>query len=262
MTESIVFDTPENIQVRYRPAGLGTRFIAWMIDQTFALVLEIILLVVALFTLGFVFGFRGDDPVSQSDVIFYVVGLGFLIFGLGNLLYFSLFELFMRGQTPGKRLCRLQVVKDDGFGLDAGGIVVRNVFRLVDSLPLTWIVPLLSRKSQRLGDMVAGTLVVAEERAEFSRARVIVEQRSAAEAVFRFPTTGLARLHRADVGAVEQLLDRWDQMPPAQSTALADRLATLLAHRLSVEAPPAGAEHDFLLDLLAADIRRRDRGLS
>jgi len=260
MTESIVFDTPENIQVRYRPAGLGTRFIAWMIDQTFALVLEIILLVVALFTLGFVSGFR-FDPSSQSEAIAYVVGLGFLIFGLGNLLYFTLFELFMRGQTPGKRLCRLQVVKDDGFGLDAGGIVVRNVFRLVDSLPLTWIVPLLSRKSQRLGDMVAGTLVVAEERAEFSRARVIVEQRSAAEAVFRFPTTGLARLPRADVGAVEQLLDRWDQMPPAQSTALADRLATLLAHRLSVEAPPAGAEHDFLLDLLAADIRRRDRGL-
>jgi len=260
MTESIVFDTPENIQVRYRPAGLGTRFIAWMIDQTFALVLEIILLVVALFTLGAVSGFRGD-PVSQSEVIFYVVGLGFLIFGLGNLLYFTLFELFMRGQTPGKRLCRLQVVKDDGFGLEAGCIVVRNVFRLVDSLPLTWIVPLLSQKSQRLGDMVAGTLVVAEERTEFSRARVIVEQRSAAEAVFRFPTTGLARLPRADVGAVEQLLDRWDQMPPAQSTALAARLATLLAHRLSVEAPPAGAEHDFLLDLLAADIRRRDRGL-
>ncbi len=260
MTESIVFDTPENIQIRYRPAGLGTRLIAWMIDQTFALVLEILILIVALLTLASVSSFR-FDPRESSEAIGYLTGLGFLIFGLGNLLYFTLFELFMRGQTPGKKICGLQVVKDDGFGLDAGGIVVRNVFRLVDSLPLTWVVPLLSRKSQRLGDMVAGTLVVAEERAEFSQTRVILEQRPAAEAVFRFPTTGLARLPRADVGAVEQLLDRWDQMPPAQRAALADRLAPLLAHRLSVEAPPAGQEHDFLLDLVAADLRRRDRGL-
>ena len=108
MTESIVFDTPENIQVRYRPAGLGTRFIAWMIDQTFALVLEILILIGALLTVASVASLR-FDPSESSEAIGYLTGLGFLIFGLGNLVYFTLFELFMRGQTPGKKICGLQL---------------------------------------------------------------------------------------------------------------------------------------------------------
>lgn len=260
MNEVVAFDTPENIQVRYRPAGLGTRFIAWVIDQTLALVLEIVLLIVALVVVSSLAAFREMREDADRSIA-YFIGLMFVIFGLGNLLYYTLFELLMRGQTPGKRWCGIQVVNADGFGLDAAGIVVRNVFRLIDSIPLTWVVPLLSKRSQRLGDMVAGTVVVAEQRPELGTVRGILAERSAGDAQFRFPSAGLARLPRRDFDAVEKLLERWDGVPREQRTSLARRLADGIAVRLGTEPPPPDREQEFLLDLMAAELRRRERGL-
>lgn len=260
MTDAVAFDTPENIQVRYQPAGLGTRFIAWVIDQTLAVLVELGLLIVALVTVSSLAAFREFREDADRSIA-YVVGLMFVIFGLGNLLYYTLFELLMRGQTPGKRWCGIQVVKADGFGLDAGGIVVRNIFRLIDSIPLTWVVPLLSKRSQRLGDMVAGTVVVSEQRPKFSDLRAVLAQRPAGDARYRFSSVALARLPRRDVDAVEKLLERWEAVAPEQRTSLARRLADAIAARLAVEPPPADGEQAFLLDLLTAELRRRERGL-
>jgi len=259
MTDPVAFDTPENIQVRYSPAGLGSRFIAWLIDQTLALLLEIGLFVAAVVAVASVAGF-GGFPQDRDRAVGYVVGLAFLVFGLGNLVYYTLCELFMHGQTPGKRWCRMQVVKSDGFGLDAGSIVVRNMFRLVDSIPLTWVVPLFSKRGQRLGDMVAGTLVVAEQRPEFGTLHAVLASRPTGE-TYRFASAALARLQRSDIEAVEKLVARWEQVPAAQRESLAGRLVASIAPRVGVEPPPVGGERDFFLDLLAAEARRRERGL-
>ena len=260
MTDSVAFDTPENIQVRYRPAGLGSRFIAWLIDQTLAVLLEIALFVAGIVAVASVAPFSGL-PEDRDRAVGYAVGLAFLVFGLGNLVYYTLFELFMRGQTPGKRWCRMQVVKADGFGLDTGSIVVRNLFRLVDSIPLTWVVPLLSKRSQRLGDMVAGTLVISEQRPEFGALHAALASRPTGEATFRFASAALARLPRTDIEAVEKLVARWEQVPAGQRDSLAARLVASIAPRLGIEPPPAGGEREFFLDVLAAEARRRERGL-
>lgn len=260
MTDSISFDTPENIQVRYRPAGLGTRFIAWVIDQLMALLIEIVLLIVAVIVVATLAAFR-DLQNDRDRAAHYLIGLLVIIFGLGNLIYFTLCELLMRGQTFGKRWCGIQVVKTDGFGLDVGGIVVRNIFRLIDSIPLTWAVPFFSERSQRLGDMVAGTVVVSEQRPEYGAIRGVIAARPAGDPQFRFPSAGLARLPERDFEAVERLLERWTSIGPQQRDSLARRLADRIAGRLGVEPPPAEREHEFLLDLTAAELRRRDRGL-
>ncbi|PYV24279.1 MAG: hypothetical protein DMG27_13305 [Acidobacteria bacterium] len=80
--------------------------------------------------------------------------------------YFAFFEVFWNGQTPGKRYVHLRVIKDSGRPITAYEAITRNLLRIVDSMPLTYAVAivsaLLSAKSKRLGDYVAGTVVVHE----------------------------------------------------------------------------------------------------
>ena len=110
-------------------------------------------------------------------VLLYVAGLMMLIWGLGSFAYFGGCELLLRGQTLGKRLSQIRVVKVDGFQLDAASILVRNIFRVVDHLPPMWILPFLSRLGQRAGDMVAGTLVVHDAPTELSPIRTVLAER-------------------------------------------------------------------------------------
>lgn len=175
------FETPENVSVNFSPAGLGTRYVAWFVDQIFVWVLTIGLLF-ALICAGASFqGLRElvvglDEGDSESVMIF--IGIIMLVWGLGSFVYFGLCEFFMRGQTPGKRMSHIRVIKADGFSLDGPSILVRNVFRVLDHIPVLWIVPVLSVRSQRTGDMIAGTVVVSDEQQELSAVRTELAERS------------------------------------------------------------------------------------
>lgn len=108
--------------------------------------------------------------------------------GAGKFFYYGISELCLRGQTIGKRSSKIRVVKIDGFSLDAVSILVRNIFRVVDHLPLLWIVPLLSAKSQRLGDMVAGTIVIQQEVPKLTGVRSTIGRGGRRDVSFRCRT--------------------------------------------------------------------------
>ena len=92
-----------------------------------------------------------------------IFGIFYLGFALSDWMYFGLSELLLRGQTFGKRQMGIRVVKADGFSLDPSAILLRTLFRVIDNMPPMWIVPLMTEKRQRLGDFVAGTIVVADQ---------------------------------------------------------------------------------------------------
>ena len=142
MASPLEFETPENVQIAYRPAGLGTRFSAWMLDTVFVLLVSIAVFVFAMVVAsatGVAWKrFENLDPANEKDarqISLYFFAFAWLFWGLGSFLYFTLCELLGRGQTIGKRASRVRVVKSDGFSLDAASILLRNVFRLVDQLP-------------------------------------------------------------------------------------------------------------------------------
>jgi len=276
MATAIGFETPENVQIQYQPAGLGHRFIAWLVDQILVFVLSIVLsvgvLIIGLLVGGVVddlldaMGRRLDDVVDDESagqqVALYFVGISTLIWSFSSFVYFSGSELFMRGQTIGKRVFGMRVVKANGFSLDPLSILLRNMFRVVDQLSVLWVVPLLSRRSQRFGDMVAGTVVVFDKPAPLSLVREELAHRPAAEARFRFDSSSLNRLRPVDLDAVELLLDRWDGIPPPQRASLLDKLVPSLTQRLRINAPPAADCLPFLEDLLSAEYRRQSRNLA
>ncbi len=276
MSDAFHIETPENIQIAYKPAGLGTRFLAWVVDSLILLLIMFVLFMLMLFVgaasdsvLRTMFEpvqqlgdeLDGGDEQSVELVMFYLLGVWMMIWGLGSFFYYGISELCLRGQTIGKRSSKIRVVKIDGFSLDAVSILVRNIFRVVDHLPLLWIVPLLSAKSQRLGDMVAGTIVIQQEVPKLTGVRARLSGRAAADATFRFDAGQLKKLRPQDVDAVERLLERWRELPAQRRASLVEQIATGLVLRLEVNAPVEGERTQFLEDLLAAEYRRQARQL-
>jgi uncharacterized RDD family membrane protein YckC len=265
MHQSLRFETPENVTVEYRAAGLGTRFVAWFVDQLilwlFMFVVFIVLLVVGASFDETLKGLRAQSDGRPDRAMMYLMGFMALIWGLGSFVYFGGSELFMRGQTLGKRTLGIRVVKANGFQLDATSILLRNLFRVLDHLPPMWLVPLLSRLSQRAGDLVAGTVVIADGGGQISEIRSQLSARRNEEAQFRFDQRQLGRLTSEDYAAIEQLLEREASLPEVQRSWLIETCVRRVAKKLGVEAPPVEAHLQFLRDLFAAELRRQERKL-
>ena len=163
MDEFDIIETPENVDLQRRLAGIGSRFVAGLLDT---LLIVAALLVVMLVSLAFgvsLFAF-GTDLAHRADawVLALFILLGFLIYWG----YFVLFETWMNGQTPGKRYMRIRVVQQEGGAVSFNAVAIRNLLRAVDIVgvyAVAGIVMFLTRKVQRLGDLAAGTVVISEE---------------------------------------------------------------------------------------------------
>jgi len=149
-TNTLTIKTPEGIEFSFLLAGPITRFLAWSIDCLAILVFNK-LLTVLLSMMGI---FSRDLAVAATTLGYFVVSIG----------YGMTLEWYWNGQTLGKRLLRLRVNDINGLQLQFSQIVVRNLLRFVDSLPILYLVGgltcLVSRRAQRLGDIVANTIVV------------------------------------------------------------------------------------------------------
>lgn len=154
-------DTPENVIFDYEVAGIGSRFLAAMIDST----LIVVGMVVVNFTGLLLTTFLGlGEETAVPAVILALLGfLSFLVFWG----YYILFEIIWNGQSPGKRWLRLRVLRIDGTPITVREAVIRNLVRIIDFLPVFYGVGLVAmfvnRRDRRLGDFAAGTLVVHEE---------------------------------------------------------------------------------------------------
>ena len=143
------YETPEGIQLQLKLAGPVARACAWVIDTALK---GLIYIAVALLTV-------------------YLGGVGFALMLIGFFLlewFFPVvFEVYT-GATPGKKAMGLIVIHDNGTPISLAASLIRNLLRVADFLPVMYGIGLLSmlanRRFQRLGDLVAGTLVVYRER--------------------------------------------------------------------------------------------------
>jgi len=148
--DSLLIQTPEGCSFALPLAGPITRFLAWAIDLVCTLVI--------FFVLSIVFSIFAVVSRNLADA---VMVLAFFIVWMG---YGMFFEWIWRGRTIGKRALGLRVIDEHGLRLTFNQIFMRNLLRLADSLPAMYllggIVCILTSRSQRLGDLVAGTVVV------------------------------------------------------------------------------------------------------
>jgi uncharacterized RDD family membrane protein YckC len=149
-TNTLLLRTPEGIVFSQVLASPVTRFLAWSVD----LVLLLVTLVVLNNAMALLWTFTPDLGMALAILLYFVLSIGYAIAA----------EWYWRGQTFGKRLFRLRVVDVQGLRLHASQIIIRNLLRAVDALPVFYLVGgaacLLSRRGQRLGDLAANTVVI------------------------------------------------------------------------------------------------------
>jgi uncharacterized RDD family membrane protein YckC len=157
--DKLTIETPEQIPLEFPLAGIGSRFLAAAVDSLVQLVISLAMLVAGMLL------FAGLFALS-SDAGLWVMGIFILLLFLLQFGYYAILEALWNGQTLGKRYMHLRVIKDSGRPITAYEAVARNLMRIIDSIPgygVGIISMLLSAKNQRLGDYVAGTVVVHEK---------------------------------------------------------------------------------------------------
>jgi uncharacterized RDD family membrane protein YckC len=190
-------------------AGPGTRSYAFVIDWHIRLLLACAWLLVAVVAL------RVKITWHSHDGLITVLPAAIIYF-----LYHPIVEVVTRGHTPGKRMAGVRILGRDGGQPSTTALLLRNVFRLIDSLPATYLVGLttcfLTRQRIRLGDMAAGTLLVLDNAA--AEASLLRIERLAAK----------SKLSLDALELVDQILERWESLESANRAQIARSLLSRL----------------------------------
>jgi uncharacterized RDD family membrane protein YckC len=228
-TNTLLLRTPEGILFSLPLAGPVSRFLAWGVDV--ACILAAASLLREILRL-----FGGSGLANATYVVaYFVISIGYGI----------AFEWYWRGQTLGKRVLKLRVMDEQALRLEFGQVVVRNLLRFVDSLPLLYLVGgiacVLSRKFQRLGDLAANTIVVRNPEVAQPNLEQLLGGKFNSLLDYRHLAARLRRRTSPQAAAValEALLRRDELQPRARLNVFAG----LAEHfRSLVEFPPEAVE--------------------
>jgi uncharacterized RDD family membrane protein YckC len=279
--DQLNIETPELVAIEMPLAGIGSRFIAILIDYIIWGAAFLVLGLMAAILLPALHFFGG---VSAN----WAVGIFFLIVFLLQWGYFALFEAFGNGRTPGKRVARIRVIHQSGRGISFVEALARNLVRFIDYLPGFYAVGVvaifLSRRHQRLGDLVAGTLVVRDREVDAPQwdggaTRTFTAAAFAAQSPIPapgLPQTGLgpwggpphlrvvlpapalAMLSATDLEVMEGFFARRLDMDLATRGALASRIASALCSKSGLAIPQDTSVETFL-EAVAHQLRELGR---
>jgi len=257
LSQTVDVETPELVVFSYTVAGVGSRASAALIDFLICVVAVMVLL------FGLYQITRGGPAtagIPSRSGAWAAAVLGIFQFA-AMWLYYVLFEALADGQTPGKRIIGLRVVRDGGLSVTFEASAIRNLVRVVDMQPFVlyavgMVSVVASARGKRLGDMVAGTLVVKED--------VVSQPMVAAAPRARHGTATPVLLSARLTDAEYQVLDRFVQRRMEFDTQRRELLARSLAERFSevLEQEPAQLPIAQLVGLHHAEQSARARGIS
>lgn len=266
-SETLVIETPERVPLEFALASIGNRFLACAFDHAMQFVIIIIALLVVYVTGNFdLLGEKFFDAPKwlQAALIIFL----FVVFSG----YFVLFESFWNGQTPGKRLLKLRVIREDGRPITFWEAAVRNLIRLFDMMPAVAI-PLYSvglisvfasKRDQRLGDLFAGTLVVREREAEAPSFDQVFNSPTSDTALRRsfkqIEFTGNVKLvSEPEIEVIENFLRRrWD-LPDRPREWMAWRIALPVLYKMQPVIDPRTFTYEAFLEELLHRYRAQPR---
>ena len=257
--ETLDIQTPENVAFGYQVAGIGSRFLASLLDTTIVVFLQVVILIVLAVILRSVDGSTFADQISAW--VYAIFGLVAAIFYWG---YYIFFEMLWNGQSPGKRWVGLRVIRADGTPITLSESLIRNLARLVDFLPAAYgigiVTMFIDKQSRRLGDLAAGTLVVQD------RAPITMQDLAVKRTVHLRPWANISvegfpveRLTNNDLSLIEDFLMRRDQLTHRESLAV--QILNTLYQRLGLPLPTLSkleAEDRLAAILHAAQNRGRE----
>ncbi len=258
LDERMKVRTPEHVELQFLVAGAGNRFLAVLADliiQGLAL-LGIFVLLWLVFWLANLWDVA--EMVFEGAAIWVVAGVIVLLF-VYHWGYFVLFETVWAGQTPGKRLVKIRVVREDGRPIGFSEAAIRNLLRVVlDSQPanlyaIGFITGMLNAQFKRLGDYAAGTVVIRERRQAVPGKKTRL--RAPAQPTLAQAGPRVRQLTREEAATLQAFLRRRDELEPQTRAAMARRIATSLLQRLDIP-QPMDMSYEAFLDWLDQEVRK------
>ncbi len=228
--QTIKVRTTQNVFIQYPIASIGDRIIAFILDQ----------LILVAYTI-FIITLFANTEMSVSWIWMVVLGLPWL-------LYHLLFEIFMNGQSPGKRLMKIKVVRLDGTPPTISNYLMRWIFAFIDYYIFSGVVAVvviaIGGKGQRLGDLVAGTSVVKLiEQREITSSEIFVTPDEAYVPTF----SQVVQLTENDIELIQRVLEvNRDQGNPQPVLVATERIKSLLG--IQTDLPPVKFLYTIIKD--------------
>lgn len=238
--EFLNIDTPENVVFGYEVVGIGSRFLAALIDTT---IIALLLLTANVILVYVLLGGLNNLSMGNSFIVALLSLISFAFFWG----YYIFFEMRWNGSSPGKRQVGIRVIRADGTPITLAESVIRNLVRLVDFLPgaygLGLVTMFIDGKARRLGDLAANTLVVREQTA-VSLESLGKAATSADPVISRAPGSAereaakwpVDKLTEADIQLAESLLQRYNDLP--NGFTLANQILNRLVERMELPSNP------------------------
>jgi uncharacterized RDD family membrane protein YckC len=240
--EKLNIDTPEQVALEFSLATVGSRFLALAIDTLIQVAVAAVLLLIAL-----LLAWISSVTIAAAEswvLAGLVLGMFTIYYG-----YFAVLEVAWNGQTPGKRIIGLRVMHVSGRPISGFEAILRNVVRIVDQMPGIYAIGIVSvfitERSQRLGDLAAGTVVVHERTAardpdQFARP---LPRQGVTTA------HGAARLTADEIAVIELFFRRQAQLDGYPRIAAAKQIASRVRHRLGITSTIG--DQELLAEILA-----------
>jgi len=228
----LLIETPEKIIFTYNIAEIGTRAIAYIIDSLIQIIILILLLIFAGLS------FLSFEAFGEDRLLFYIAIL-YIMFFFFQWGYFMFFETIMNGKTPGKKICRIRVIRYNGERLDFQSLVIRNLLRAADSIPFPFfnilggLVAIIHKQNKRLGDIIAGTVVVSDTVYDLSEPDFYTHLSEVNNGLF----TGLSKMNRLsekDLYILRKLINERPSMPEDSAARAAKTVVSRLEKRFDI----------------------------
>ena len=250
--DKLTIETPEQTALDFVVAGIGSRFIAVAIDILIQTAVWFVVGMLGLFAslgLSIAWPKTGMWGVAVLILFFFVMWFG----------YYAIFEIVWNGQSPGKRITKIRVIKDSGRPLTPAETIGRNLMRIVDWLPSFYaigiVTMLLNKQNKRLGDLLVGALVVREATLADLRP---VWQSIDDPFLATLPPMGATQLTAEESALIESFLQRRLELEPLVRFRMADHILRRLMPKLTIPADNA-LSPERLLEALSYQRRATGR---
>lgn len=243
----ITHQTPESVELEFTLAGIGNRAWALLIDyHILGLLTAVFLVIWSLLSISLVEIWR--NWFKNFDIGLWLFAIALLVMFLLYTGYFVLFETLWQGQTPGKRFAKIRVIKDDGRLIGISQATLRSLLRpFDDTLFLGAFLIMFSQREKRLGDWVAGTMVIQVE-SPVTAAILICDLAKGLAPQLLHTQADFSQLLPDDFAVIREYLQRRKAMSSKARTHLSLQLAQQVKTIIALDKLPTTITPDAFLE--------------
>ncbi|MGB3654832.1 MAG: RDD family protein [Rivularia sp. (in: cyanobacteria)] len=244
----VKFRTPESIELEFTFAGIGNRAWALLIDyHVLGLTIAVFIAVWSTLSLQ-LFDFL--ESIFGKQTPLWVLAIAFFVLFAIYSGYFVFFEALWQGQTPGKRIAKIRVIRDDGKPVGLPQAALRALLRPVDEIFFIGVFLIMfGNKEKRLGDLVAGTIVIQNQLPIASTAIVVSEQAKSFSSEL-LQITDISPMLADDFAVISEYLRRRVAMSTKAKSQLSIKLAEQVKEIIHLENIPPNISSDIFLEAI------------